>query len=182
MSWKVARRFHSCRKPKTGSDPTSFPPRVSSYTIASDSAPITSCSRFKIIQTTKFRIAKGVPMKTSKTDSPEPYLTPPEIAKLLRVSSEKVLDWIREAELRAINVSEGFRPRYRIRREDFDLFLRSREVQPPAPRTTRTRRSSPPPEGGPIDPALGEQLAKNGQARKVGKHYYRIWNGVTQFF
>ena len=68
------------------------------------------------------------------TDSLEPYLTPPEIAKLLRVSLEKVVGWIRKAELKAINISEGYRPRYRIRREDLDLFLRSREVQPPATR------------------------------------------------
>ena len=115
------------------------------------------------------------------TDSLKPYLTPPEIAKLLRVSSEKVLGWIRKAELTAINVGDGSRPRYRIRREDLDSFLRSREVQSPEPRAARGRRKPSPPEGGPIDPALGEELAKKGQARKVGKHYYRIWNGITQF-
>jgi excisionase family DNA binding protein len=115
------------------------------------------------------------------TDSIEKYLTPPEIAKLLRVSSEKVLGWIRKAELTAINVGEGSRPRFRIRREDLDSFLRSREVQPPEPRAARVRRKPMPPEGGPIDPGLGKELAKKGQARKVGKHYYRIWNGITQF-
>jgi len=118
------------------------------------------------------------------TDSLKPYLMPPEIAKLLRVSSEKVLGWIRKAELKAINVSEGHRPRYRVRREDLDLFLRSREVQPPAPRTRRNHRmdrASKPPEGGPIDPVLGKELAKKGQAREVFGKYYRIWNGVTQF-
>jgi len=118
------------------------------------------------------------------TDSLKPYLTPPEIAKLLRVSSEKVLGWIRRAELKAINVSDGGRPRYRVRREDLDLFLRSREVQPPAPRTRRNHRmdrTSKPPEGGPIDPVLGKELAKKGQAREVFGKYYRIWNGVTQF-
>jgi len=52
---------------------------------------------------------KAVPLKTSVTDLLEPYLTPPEIAKLLRVSSEKVLGWIRKADLNAINVSEGDR-------------------------------------------------------------------------
>ncbi len=74
------------------------------------------------------------------SDSLKSYLTPPEIAKLLRVSSEKVLGWIRKAELTAINVGDGNRPRYRIRREDLDSFLRSREVQPPAPRTRRNHR------------------------------------------
>lgn len=118
------------------------------------------------------------------TDSPKPYLTPPEIAKLLRVSSEKVIGWIRKAELTAINVGEGSRPRYRVRREDLDSFLRSREVQPPAPRTRRNHRmdrTSKPPEGGPIDPVLGKELAKKGQAREVFGKYPRIWNGVTQF-
>ena len=100
------------------------------------------------------------------TDSLEPYLTPPEIAKLLRVSSEKVLNWIRKAELKAVNVSEGFRPRYRIRREDLHLFLRSREVQPPAPRASRVRRKPLTPEGGPIDSVLVEKLLKKGQATK----------------
>ena len=116
------------------------------------------------------------------TDSLEPYLTPPEIAELLRVSSEKVLGWIRKAELKAVNVSEGFRPRYRIRREDLDLFLRSREVQPPAPRAPRERQKPLTPEGSPIDPELGEKLLKKGQAEKVGDKYYRVWNGMTLFF
>lgn len=115
------------------------------------------------------------------TDSLETYLTPPEIAKLLRVSSEMVLGWIRKAELKVVNVSEGFRPRYRIRREDLDLFLRSREVQPPAPRALRVGRKPLTPEGGPIDPVLGKQLAKKGQAEKVGNKYYRVWNGITLF-
>jgi len=30
-----------------------------------------------------------------------------------------------------------------------------------------------------IDPELGEKLLKKGQSKKVGKHYYRIWNGMT---
>ena len=42
-------------------------------------------------------------MKTSKTDSLKPYMTPPEIAELLRASPEKLLRWIRKAELKAVN-------------------------------------------------------------------------------
>jgi hypothetical protein len=42
-------------------------------------------------------------------------------------------------------------------------------------------RTSKPPEGGPIDPVLGKELAKKGQAREVFGKYYRIRNGVTQF-
>jgi excisionase family DNA binding protein len=115
------------------------------------------------------------------TPSPEPYLTPPEIAKLLRVSPEKVLGWIRRAELRAVNVGNGTRPRYRVSREWLDAFLQVREVQPPAPRQVRRKREQRP-EGGPIDPVLGEQLLKKKQAVRVGKHYYRVWNGMTLYF
>jgi excisionase family DNA binding protein len=100
------------------------------------------------------------------TDSRKPYLTPPEIAKLLRIFPEKFLGWIRRAELKVINVGDGNRPRYRIRREDLHSFLRSREVQPPVPRPRqnhRMDRSSKPPEGGPIDPVLGKGLANKGQ-------------------
>src|SRR5689334_14253479 len=87
------------------------------------------------------------------------YLTPPEIARLLRVCPEKVLGWIRRGNLRAINVSDGVRPRYRVRRECLDEFLASLEVQPPAPRERR-RRNDRPPEGGPLAPELGEKLLK----------------------
>lgn len=115
------------------------------------------------------------------TQVPEPYLTPPEIAKLLRVSPEKVLGWIRGAELRAVNVGNGTRPRYRVSREALDSFLQAREVRPPPPRRVRRRRQQPP-EGGPIDPVLGEQLLKKGKAKKVGNQYYRVWNGMILFF
>lgn len=110
-----------------------------------------------------------------------PYLTPPEIAKLLRVAPDKVHGWIRRAELRAINVGNGNRPRYRVSQESLDAFLQAREVQPPPPRQER-RRPDQPPEGGPIDPGLGEQLLKSGQAVKFGKHYYRVWNGMTLYY
>ena len=108
------------------------------------------------------------------------YLTPPEIAKLLRVSPDKVLGWIRRAELRAIDVGSGSRPRYRVSREDLDDFLHHREVQPPAPRGRAIRRRKQP-EGGPIDPKLGEKLLKSGQARRVGNKYYRVWEGITLY-
>jgi excisionase family DNA binding protein len=115
------------------------------------------------------------------SESLEPFMTPPEIAKLLRVSFETVIGWVRSAELRAVNVGSGLkRARYRISRESLDEFLRLREVQPPAPRQTR-RRATKPPEGGPIDPVLGKKLEKQGLARESGGKYYHIWNGVTQW-
>src|SRR4051794_24091311 len=48
------------------------------------------------------------------------FLTPPEIAKVLRVSYEKVLGWIRRGELEAVDVGNKLRPRYRIARSAFD--------------------------------------------------------------
>ena len=116
---------------------------------------------------------------TTSTDASGSYLTPPEIAKRLRVSNGKVLGWIRRAELKTVNVGNGLRPRYRISPDSFALFLASREVQPPAPHVRRRRRR---PEGGPIDPVLGEELLKKRQAVKVGKQYYRVWNGMTLYY
>jgi excisionase family DNA binding protein len=113
------------------------------------------------------------------------FLTPPEIAKLLRVSNEKVYGWIRRGDLRAVNVGNKTRPRFRIAREHLDSFLESRTVPPPPPR--QRRQKQPPlrpvvrPEGGPIDPKLGEELLKKGQAKKVGNVYFRIWNGMTLY-
>jgi len=66
------------------------------------------------------------------------FLTPPEVCKLLRVRPSKVLAWIRSGRLPAIDVSDGRRPRYRIRRADLDDFLQRRAVAPPIP--TRRKR------------------------------------------
>jgi excisionase family DNA binding protein len=107
------------------------------------------------------------------------YLTPPEIATRLRVDAHKVLGWIRRGDLRAINVSDGWRPRYRISPDDLESFLRRREVQPPPPRIARRRQ---PPEGGPLDPELGKRLMKEGKAELVLGQYYRVWNGMILFY
>ena len=52
----------------------------------------------------------------------ERTLTPPEIAKYLKVNRDKVLEGIHNGELRATNVSNGARPRYRIDEADFEEF------------------------------------------------------------
>jgi len=67
-------------------------------------------------------------------------LTPPEVAKLLRITSDKVLGWIRSGELRSMNVAAktGGRPRYRVAEEDLTAFLARRAVVPPPP--VRRRR------------------------------------------
>jgi excisionase family DNA binding protein len=109
----------------------------------------------------------------------ESFLTPPEIAKRLRVSNGKVLGWIRRAELKAVNVGNGFRPRYRIGPDSLASFLAFREVEPSPPHVRRKRR---PPEGGPLDPALGSELLKKHQAVLVGNQYFRVWNGIPQYY
>ena len=109
------------------------------------------------------------------------YLTPSDIAKLLRVSAGKVAGWIRRAELGAVNVGDGVRPRYRISRESFDSFLADREVQPPV-QSMRKMRQAACPKGGRLDPELGEKLLKLKQAVMVSGEYYRVWNGTILFY
>jgi len=69
-------------------------------------------------------------------------LTPPEIARRLRVKPEKVVGWIRQGELRAINVARrgSRRPRFRIQQTDLEDFLLGRSVKP---RTKPQRRQRP---------------------------------------
>jgi len=76
-------------------------------------------------------------------DTRPAYLTPPEVAKTLRVSESKVASWIRSGRLRAYNVSEGQRPKYRIRADDLDAFLAGRVVTPPTAPVRRARREIP---------------------------------------
>ncbi len=110
----------------------------------------------------------------------KPYLAPLDIAKLLKISSAKVLAWIRRGDLKGINVGNGVcRPRYRVSHEDFDLFLADREVVPPSIRSPRQCRVS---DGGPLDPELGEQLLKKNQAVKVLGTYYRVHKGTILFY
>ncbi len=109
----------------------------------------------------------------------KPCLTSREVARHLRVSPDKVLGWIRRGELRAVNVGNRTRPQYRVGQDDLDAFLKAREVQPPP---ERARRKPGPPEGGPLDPAVGEALLKKGQAVKVGKDYYRVWKGMVLYY
>jgi excisionase family DNA binding protein len=69
-------------------------------------------------------------------------LTPLEVAQLWGVSPCTIMTWIRNGELRAINVARrlGRRPRYRIDVSDLEAFERRRSVQPPPPVPRRRRR------------------------------------------
>jgi excisionase family DNA binding protein len=54
------------------------------------------------------------------------FRTPPAVAEILGVNPERVREWIRVGELRAANLGDGSRPRYRISQADLDEFLASR--------------------------------------------------------
>jgi excisionase family DNA binding protein len=67
--------------------------------------------------------------------SPNRPMTVPEVAKLLRVSPDKVLSWIRSGRLRGYNIAEreNGRPKYRVNRDDLDAFANRRSVvRPPS--------------------------------------------------
>lgn len=117
--------------------------------------------------------------KQSAIEPMAPYLSSREIAKLLRVSPDKVLGWIRGGALKAVNVGNTSRPQYRVSTDALEEFLTTREVQIP-PKRSRARRQEP--EGGPLDPALGKELLKKGRALEIGNAYYRVWNGMTLFY
>jgi hypothetical protein len=66
-------------------------------------------------------------------------LTPPDVARLVRVAPETVIGWIRSGFLVASNVATGARPSYRIKPADLDSFLDSRRVEIPCPHFFRAR-------------------------------------------
>ena len=75
------------------------------------------------------------------------WITPTMIADDMGVDVAKVIGWIRSHQLTAVNVAAsptGRKPRWRIRREEFEAFLKRRQSGEPtvAPR----RKIIPPPE------------------------------------
>ena len=69
------------------------------------------------------------------------YLTPPQVSALLGVGHDKILAWVHSGELRAVDLSatRGKRPRWRISRDDLDVFLACRSATTP-PKTRQRRR------------------------------------------
>ena len=69
------------------------------------------------------------------------YLTPPAIAKRYGVKPAKVLAWIRNGELVAINMAErsGGRPRWHVSPEALEAFELRRSSRP-APRAVRQKQ------------------------------------------
>ena len=59
------------------------------------------------------------------------HLTPPEVAKRLRVKSSTVISWIRSGELRAIDTARrgARRPRFKIDPADLIAFENGRQVE-----------------------------------------------------
>jgi len=72
------------------------------------------------------------------------FLTPPQVGRRLAVSPDKVIGWIRNGELRAVNVvgSLGSRPRWRIDPADLAAF-EARRSAGPTPKPVRRRRRDP---------------------------------------
>ena len=70
-----------------------------------------------------------------------PMLTPPQVARRLGVKAQRVRAWIRSGELKAANLSDATRPRYRVDPIDLQIFLQRRSAGP-APKVSRRRRDS----------------------------------------
>ena len=68
-------------------------------------------------------------------------LIPREVAKLLKVSPDTVLNWIRTGQLKAYNVASlnSSRPSYRVDPEALEQFKRLRQVLPPPPKQRRRK-------------------------------------------
>lgn len=65
------------------------------------------------------------------------YITPPQLAKRWGVAVDKVLAYINNGSLIAINMAidpNGQRPRYRITLEEIKRFEESRSSKPPEPK------------------------------------------------
>jgi hypothetical protein len=73
------------------------------------------------------------------------YLTPPQVAKQLGTDANRVLLWIRSGALKAFNLSEGDRPRWKVSPEDLAAFLESKSNRANQEPPTRKRRIIPKP-------------------------------------
>lgn len=65
------------------------------------------------------------------------FRSPPALAKEAGVAREKIIAFINSGELRAINLSEGTVPRWRVSEDDWQAFLASKSNQKPAKKTRR---------------------------------------------
>lgn len=71
-----------------------------------------------------------------------PGLTVPQLAKRYRVSPDKIRNWIRRGELRAVNVASRLcgRPRFVVTPDALADFEKKRAAQSAAPKPARRKR------------------------------------------
>lgn len=87
--------------------------------------------------------------KPAKKRRPRPnpdaiFLTVPEVAAEARLAREKILKWISTGELPASNIATNplaKRPRWLVRRADWDEFLQRRRAVPATPAPVRRVKS-----------------------------------------
>jgi hypothetical protein len=95
----------------------------------------------------------GQLLVTARVDPPAAGLTvreaargykPRELARLLRVSPDRVRAWIRRGELRACNTADVHcgRPRFVVLPDQLADFLRGRQTAPPPAPAKRRKRTS----------------------------------------
>lgn len=96
-----------------------------------------------------YGVDKAYLLPTSLADVLQPQqtgggvtLSPAEVAKVLKVSHDKVLGWINSGQLKASNLNNpGARPRYAIAKDDLSEFLKRRQ---PAPKPAKPRKRARP--------------------------------------
>lgn len=54
------------------------------------------------------------------------FLTPPEVAKILGVSADHVVEYINRRELKAVNTSLRDRPRWKVSEANLEEFIQNR--------------------------------------------------------
>lgn len=77
------------------------------------------------------------------SDTPGRGYTTGDVAALLRVGQDKIVNWIRRGDLRAVNVSSALtgRPRYIVLPDHLEEFLRCRSAaEPPKPPRSSRRK------------------------------------------
>lgn len=85
-------------------------------------------------------------IQASLANCPNGTITPPELANRWGISPDKVLNWIRKGDLKAINVASAhnIRPTYRITEDAIEAFSSQRQPIPqtPIPRKRRRRQDA----------------------------------------
>jgi hypothetical protein len=73
------------------------------------------------------------------------FLSPPQVARMLRCGADQVLAFIRSGELKATNLSTGSRPRWKISPVDLQSFLDGRSNQATRQEPSKKKRPLPVP-------------------------------------